>query len=244
MFGSVGLQNPLGLVRVCMLLERELSSKGLYISQSTDFKLLNETRLKVRGEPVGAMHDHRLCDFTGERAFWMGLHDENGNTVGLQAYRLDYVETSLADWLPNYMIGVYMRRNEVMIPSHPSPPRGSISERLRGKLVYVGELWLDKQIKGRNAFDIFTRLGLFMTAIKWNPDAIWGLASEQMARHGHLGRIGFTILERGVLRWTWASDGIDPIEYLCAIEKASIEQLVNEMLSSTSGSGQLLLAGE
>lgn len=234
----------MGMVRVCMLLEKELASRGLHVSQSADFRLLNETRLKARGDMVGAMHDHRLCDFSGERAFWMGLHDEDGRTVGLQAFRLDYVETSLADWLPNYMIGVYMRRNEVMVPSHPSPPRGSISERLRGKLVYEGELWLDKQIKGRQAFDFFTRLGLFVTTIKWNPDAIFALASEQMAKHGHLGRIGFTVLERGVLRWTWASDGIDPIEYLAVIEKPSIEQLVEEMLTSTLSSEPLLLAGE
>jgi hypothetical protein len=244
MFASVGLQNPLGMVRVCVLLEKELASKGFYISQSTDFQLLNETRLNSRGGKIGPMHDPNLCDFSKERAFWMGLHDETGRTVGLQAYRLDYVETSLADWLPNYMIGVYMRRNEVMVPSHPSPPRGSISERLRGKLVYEGELWLDKQIKGRQAFDMFTRLGLFLATIKWNPDAIWGLASEQMAKHGHLGRIGFTILERGVLRWTWASDGIDLVEYLAVIEKQSIEQLLDEMLTSEGTSEILLLAGE
>jgi hypothetical protein len=213
MFASVGLQNPLGMVRVCVLLEKELASKGFYISQSTDFQLLNETRLNSRGGKIGPMHDPNLCDFSKERAFWMGLHDETGRTVGLQAYRLDYVETSLADWLPNYMIGVYMRRNEVMVPSHPSPPRGSISERL-------------------------------LATIKWNPDAIWGLASEQMAKHGHLGRIGFTILERGVLRWTWASDGIDLVEYLAVIEKQSIEQLLDEMLTSEGTSEILLLAGE
>lgn len=241
MIGSVGLQNPLGMARVCVLLEKELAAKGLYVSQSTDFQLLNETRLQSRGDKVGPMHDHTLCDFSRERAFWMGLHDETGRTVGLQAFRLDHVETSLADWLPNYMIGVYMRRNEMMVPSHPSPPRGSISERLRGKLVYEGELWLDKKIKGRQGFDFFTRLGLFLATIKWNPDAIWGLASEQMAKHGHLGRIGFTVLERGVLRWTWASDGIDLVEYLCAIERQSIEQLVDEMLTSESNSELLLL---
>ena len=244
MVGSVGLQNPLGMVRVCVLLEKELAAKGLYVSQSSDFQLLNETRIKSRGDKVGPMHDHNLCDFSKERAFWMGLHDETGRTVGLQAFRLDHVETSLADWLPNYMIGVYMRRNEMMVPSHPSPPRGSISERLRGKLVYEGELWLDKKIKGRQAFDIFSKLGIFLTTVKWNPDAIWGLASEQMAKHGHVGRIGYTILERGFLRWTWASEGIDPVEYLAVIEKLAVEQMVEEMLSANMPTQPLLLAGE
>ena len=174
----------------------------------------------------------------------MSLVDESGKTVGLQAYRMDYVETSLADWLPNYMIGVYMRRNEMMVPSHPSPPKGSISERLRGRLVYEGELWLDPRVKGRQAFDIFTRLGLFLSVVKWNPHAIWALVTEQMAKHGHMTRIGYTVLERGVLRWTWASDGIDLIEYLGVLEKSALEQMLDEMLASTSSAPPLLLAGQ
>ena len=244
MFNTTGLRNPLGLAQVCVGLQKELADKGLSVTQSSDFRLLEETRFRIRGDQVGAMHDHKLCDFSNERAFWMSLVDESGKTVGLQAYRMDYVETSLADWLPNYMIGVYMRRNEMMVPSHPSPPKGSISERLRGRLVYEGELWLDPRIKGRQAFDIFTRLGLFLSVVKWNPHAIWGLASEQMAKHGHVGRIGYTILERGFLRWTWASEGIDLIEYLAVIEKSSIEQTVEEILSARGAQPPLLLAGE
>jgi hypothetical protein len=86
------------------------------------------------------MHDQDVCDFSQERAFWMQLLDSDGQTVGLQAFRCDMIDTSLADWLPNYMIGVYMRRQEIMMPSHPKPPNGSISWKLRGKLVYEGEL--------------------------------------------------------------------------------------------------------
>jgi hypothetical protein len=81
-------------------------------------------------------------------------------------------------------------------------------------------------------FDAFTRLGMLLAVIKWNPDAIWGLASEQMARHGHVGRIGYTILERGFLRWQWASKDIDPVEYLAVIDHVAIEQMIEEMLTT------------
>jgi hypothetical protein len=229
---NTGLHNPLGISRLCAKLEAQLAHAGYGVQLSSDFKLLDQVKLELRAARVGPMHDSEVCDFSNERAYWMRLVDSSGATVGMQAYRCDYVDTSLADWLPNYMIGVYMRREEIMMPGHPKPPRGSISWRLRGRLVYEGELWLAKVVKARNVFDSFTRLGMLLSVVKWNPDAIWGLASEQMARHGHVGRIGYTILERGFLRWQWASKDVDAVEYLAAIEHIAIEQMIEEMLTT------------
>ena len=231
---SKGLHNPLGLAKLCASLDTQLRDGGYTIELSSDFKVFDAIKLEARAYRVAPMHDPDVCDFSGERAFWMRLIDDTGLTVGLQAYRCDYVDTSLADWLPNYMIGVYMRRNEIMMPSQVKPPHGSVSWRLRGRLVYEGELWLAKAVKARNVFDAFTRLGMLLSVVKWNPDAIWGLANQQMARHGHVGRIGYTILERGFLRWQWASKDVDPVEYLAAIERPAIEQLIEESLATES----------
>ncbi len=227
---SKGLQNPLGIAKICASLEAQLLEVGYRVQLSTDFKALDSEKFALRGDRVGPMHDCTVCDFSMERAFWVKLIDVSGQIVGLQAYRCDYVDTSLADWLPNYMIGVYMRREELMMPSQTSPPQGSISWRMRGRLVYEGELWLAKAVKARNVFDAFARLGMMLSIVKWNPDAIWGLASQQMARHGHVGRIGYTILERGFLRWQWAPKDVDPVEYLAAIERPAMEQMVEDML--------------
>jgi hypothetical protein len=225
-----GLHNPLGIARLCAQLEEELLKAGFRVQLSSDFKLFDQTKLALRGVRVGPMHDPDVCDFSNERAFWMRLVDVADQTVGLQAYRCDEIDTSLADWLPNYMIGVYMRRQEMMVPSHAKPPQGSVAERLRGRLVYEGELWLARDVKGKRIFDCFTRLGLLLCCVKWNPEAIWGLAGEQMAKHGHVGRIGYNILERGFLRWLWASKDVDRVEYLAVIERTGIEQLIEEML--------------
>ncbi len=227
-----GLHNPLGIARLIAKLEARLLAIGYSVAVSSDFTLLDKTKLELRKSRVGPMHDAEVCDFSEERAFWMSLVDDKGQTVGIQAYRCDYIDTSLADWLPNYMIGVYMRREEIMMPSHPRPPRGSISWRLRGRLVYEGELWIAPAAKGKNVFDSFARLGMLLCILKWNPNAIWGLASEQMARHGHVGRIGFSILERGFLRWQWASKNVDEVEYLAAIEGSALVQLVEDMLTT------------
>jgi hypothetical protein len=225
-----GLHNPLGIARLCSMLEAELLEAGCRIEVSNDFHLLDRVKQEVRGDRVGPMHDADVCDFSGERAFWLRLVGLKNETLGIQAYRLDNIDTSLADWLPNYMIGVYMRRKEIMMPSHPQPPRGSVSWKLRGQLVYEGELWQCRTLKSKTVFDKFSRLGLLICTLKWDPDAIWGLAGEKMARFGHVGRMGYTILERGFLRWEWASKDIDPVEYLAVVEREGVEQMVEEML--------------
>ena len=228
---KIGIKNPLGITNLVTAMVADLKCNGYSVSVSSDMKKLDQTKLAVRGYRVGPMHDAEVCNFDGERAFWMQLEDSEGVAVGLQAFRYDHIDTSLADWLPNYMIGVYMRRQELMVPSHSNAPMGSVAEGLRGNLVYHGELWLAKHVKARNVFDSFTRLGLFLATIKWNPVAVWALTSEQMARHGHLGRIGYTTIERGILRWQWASRDVDSVEYLALVEQKAIENIVDEMLS-------------
>jgi hypothetical protein len=225
-----GLHNPLGIARLCAMLESELLEAGCRVEVSSDFHLLDKIKQEVRGDRIGPMHDADVCDFSGERAFWLRLVNSDSKIIGVQAFRCDDISTSLADWLPNYMIGVYMRRNEMMVPSSDPITISSIAQRLSGELVYKGELWLAKEVKSKRVFDLFTRLGMLLSYMKWNPTAIWALTSELMARHGHLGRIGFTTVERGFLRWQWASQGVDPVEYLAVTERSGLEQLVADML--------------
>jgi hypothetical protein len=231
---NVGLVQPLAAARAATLLETELQALKLRVQVSNDMVELDTVKRKVRQIPVAPMHHHAVGVFDRERAFWMSMTDQAGEVVGLQAFRFDQIDTHLADWCVNYMIGVYMRQNELMVPAFSKPPEGSIAERLTGKLVYHGELWMAKQLRSRRAFEVFARLGLILSVIKWRPDAIWGLASAQMAGHGHLTRVGYTILERGFLRWQWASEGIDPSEYLVAAELSSLESLIEEMTATAA----------
>jgi hypothetical protein len=231
--GQTGIKNPLELARLCSQLECELLDLGYTVNVCNDMSLLDEAVRRSRSKSVSPMHNPEVCDFSGQRAFWMSLDDPSGETVGLQAFRCDLVDTSLADWCAPYMIGIYMRCNELMVPSIQKPSPDSVANTLRGYLVYHGELWLSKATKNRKTFDCFTRLGLLLSTIKWNPDAIWGLAGEQMAKHGHPNRIGYTTIERGFLKWEWASDGIDPVEYLNVVKRQGLQQIIDEMVVST-----------
>jgi len=227
-----GLRNPLGIARMVVRLESALEAQGLSVKASSDMHGFAAAKLKARGFPAGPMHDADVCDFSDDRAFWMELEATDGTCVGLQAFRCDRVDISLAEWCANYMIGVYMRRNELMVPAHARPPAGSISERLRGKLVYHGELWIAPQVKAANAVDLFTKLGSYIALLKWSPDAIWALTKQRLAQRGMMGRFNFSTVERGFLRWAIASEGIDSVEYLAVSERHFLEQAVEEDITS------------
>jgi hypothetical protein len=229
---ALALEDPLGTARAIAALHDELAGYGHACRISDDLNEFNALKLGLRGERAHPYHDPEICGLGSDRAFWMSLAGSEGGVIAIQAFRLDTVETSLADWAPAYTIGLYMRRQELLIPMHASPPKNSIAERLKGRLVYHGELWIDKAVRNRKVADAFGKLGLLLSLIKWQPHAIWALASQQMATHGHLTRMGYSHLERGFFRWKWASEGIDTVEWLAVAERPAMEQLIADMLTT------------
>ena len=195
--GRIGLKDPLALARLCVQLELQLEEHGYIVTVYNDMQALDAAVQRCRSKPVSPMHNPEACDFSEHRAFWMSMEDHRGVTCGLQAFRCDWIETNLSDWCAPYMIGIYMRCNELMVPNAQRPSKDSIGNTLRGLLAYHGELWVSRQTRSRKVFDAFTRLGLLLSMMKWNPDAIWGLAGENMAKHGHPNRIGYTSIEKG-----------------------------------------------
>jgi hypothetical protein len=223
------IRNPYGAAKAVSKISAEIEELGCQINIESDVQELNSTRIAVRGDAVSPFFDPEVAGLDPDRFFWMKLTSTDGKVVGMQAYRYDYVDTSLADWGPTLTIGLAMRRQELMIPTHSAPPESSVAERIRGKLVFHGEFWIDPHMRNRKLLDSFSRLGMILSYLKWNPDAVWALSSNRMATHGHPNRMGYTYMERGFLRWQWATDGIDLVEWLNIAERHSIEQMLNEM---------------
>ena len=226
------VRNPLGISQTIAKLEYGLKAQGLKLQSGNDMAEFAAIKRSARGFDPAPLHDHTVCDFGEDRGYWMSLTNCSGNVVGIQAYRCDRVDVSLGEWCANYMIGVYMRRNEIMVPSHSKPPRGSIAERLSGTLVYHGELWVDRELKNRKIIELFSKLGSLLVLLKWNPDAIWALTGFHMATRGYASRMGYPYIERGFLRWQWHSENVEEVEYLAVAERDFLQQIVEEELES------------
>ena len=227
MIASLG--NPLALVETVSRLTAECRQMGLDLRLSSDFKEFGAARQQVRSSLVSPMFDPSVTQLDKVTSFWVGGFDKSGKIAAMQAFRADYVMTSLAEWALGWMIGLYVKRQEMVIPRRLDPPEHSRAAQVRGTLVYHGELWIEERYRKTQCLESFTRSGMLMALIKWHPDALWSLIGQGMAVRGQMARIGYGYLERGFFNWDWAPHGAEDIEWIGLAERYQLENMVSEM---------------
>lgn len=234
---AAGLRDPLKTVAAASMLIEAGAEMGFRFNVSNDFTDLARQRRLLRNSDVSPMFDAATSRNLDERGFWMSAADKDGKLVGLQAFRLDEADPNLAEWVLGWMMGLYARRREMIIPRALQTPDHSLSHLVRGRVVYHGELWIDKHSKG--CFNVFPRLGMLLALIKWQPEAIWALTGSAMATRGHMVRMGYGHLEQSFLTWDWEPEGADQSEWIGIAERRHLEFTIAEM-TATEGKYQPL----
>lgn len=225
-----GLADPLRTATAIAGLIRQGTEAGLHFRLGTDFSQLARLRRELRDSDVCPLFDQQICRGLSERGFWMSAEDAKGKTVGLQAFRLDEADPNLAEWVLGWMMGLYARRREMIIPRAVTPPEHSLSHLIRGRIVYHGELWIDKHAKG--CFPVFPRLGMLLAMVKWQPEAIWALTGQSMATRGHMVRMGYGHLEQSFLTWEWEPEGAEQAEWIGIALRRHLEFSIAEMATT------------
>ena len=226
-----GLVDPLAAARAIATLDGTLAKRGFTASLDTNFETFSALRRTLRnGEAEAALFDHHASAITANKAFWMSLADRDGRVVALQAFRADHAEPNLADWALGWVLGIYLKRSELIIPQCIEPPPNSVARKLRGTMAYHGELWLDPSVRGDQVLDPFARLGMLSAYIRWRPKAIWALTNGKMARYANMPHWGYAHQERGFMRWQFLPDGAGESEWLSVADRASLERLIRELV--------------
>jgi len=227
-----GLENPLEFVELITALRGVLAGYGLTFSVSNDMNAFNRTKLECRQIEAAPMFNPAYCQLDG-KAFWVRVANEANETVGLNAYRLDYIDTNLADWATGWMAGLYMKSGKLMVPKALLPPPGSRAGRLSGWLCYHGELWVGKSHRGtREVNESMTFAGHLLAMLKWNPDALWALVVHRIGVRGTGIQNGYPYAERSFLRWEWHPEDIPDNEWLLVAERHEMEHAVYERLEA------------
>jgi hypothetical protein len=229
--GRSGLSDPLRTVDAVNMLQETARQGGYAFNTSNDFSKLAEWRGKLRGSQVSPMFDLAVNRHLDERAFWMWASDQDGTPVAVQSFRLDDADPDLGEWALGWMMGLYAKRQELVVPSAAHVPDHSITSLITGPVAYHGELWIDNHHKG--LFETFTRMGMLLSLVKWQPEALWCLGSKAMATRGHFTRSGYVHIERSFLRWTWEPAGADQVEWIGIADSRHLEFLVSEMTTES-----------
>lgn len=227
---ETGLTDPLRTITAISALLRQGADQGLNFNLSSDFAGLARQRQLLRRSDISPMFDPQASRSLSERAFWMSVSDAEGRIVGLQAFRLDDADPNLAEWVLGWMMGLYARRREMIVPRAVMPPEHSLSHLIRGRIVYHGELWIDRHAKG--CFPLFPRLGMLLAMVKWQPEAIWALTGQSMATRGHMVRMGYGHLEQSFLTWEWQPEGAEQAEWIGIALRRHLEFSIAEMAAT------------
>lgn len=137
-------------------------------------------------------------------AFWVCGHTEDGRLAHTQAVRLvDVGEQSL---------GSYLRRSFRQFPPSGVPldmaasryQAGPGAKRIKGRLCYHGEMWLDEDAghyRGRGLSSVLSRMGFAIALRDLNPDFIFAFMVRSVAFKGLAERAGFMHTEPASLSW-------------------------------------------
>ncbi len=236
------IADPLVVARACARLEAEMSAAGYSVDIDGDFEAFREKRRQIRGGREAPLFDPAVTALSPERAFWMAVNDAQGRLCGLQAFRLDHADPTLGDWALGWVLGIYLKRNELVIPEAVRPPETSVSHRITGPVVYHGELWIDRRVRNRRLVEWFSRLGLLLSLIKWQPVALWALIGNAMATRGHMIRMGYAHVEPGFMRWQFLPEGADANEWLGLADSFSLQHLAEEIVQEACSTPTSMIA--
>ncbi len=223
-----GIRDPLAVVEAVHQIGVSMQKLNLQIEVSSDFARFTELRMIGRNSKTSPMFDPAVNKLDWQNGFWVAGHDLDNKLVCLQAFRRNAVDSSLADWVPGWMAGQYIKRNELVSFNSCTIPSTSITHSVSGNLVYHGELWIDRMSKRRQLADLFPRYGMLMALIKWQPDAIWALVGTGMATRGYMVRLGYAQVENGFLRWNIEPEGAEPVEWVALASRSHLEYLASD----------------
>ena len=223
-----GLDDPISVVKTVNTIVAFLAEHGNEVVVSNDMRRFQEVRTECRDERTSPMFDYEITELDG-KAFWVGIKSQPDKFVGLQACRIDYVDTSLAEWAVGWMSGLYLKRDLLMVPSRRQPYPSSRAFEVHGRLVYHGELWIEPSpLRGIGVASAFCFLGMVLAHMRWQPDAVWALVSNKLATSGHPIRFGYPRVERSFLNWSWSPDDVPNNEWLLLAEFADMENRIAE----------------
>lgn len=198
---------------------RALAELGVTLETRRDFERLQA--LDLPGKTLSPMFAPRHYDLLDQRARWIcGWMD--GEIVHIQAIRLiDTGEASLEDALRSEFARIF------------GPPEagavGPIAEALtdiRGRVVYHGELWTDRRLRGTGAGETLGALGLGAALAEFDPDYLVGFMEQPLAARGFFLREGYFHIEPVGSGWRRGAPFLLESDWVVYAARADLRKLV------------------
>lgn len=214
--------------------QSKIVNRGLTLKESADFELFETT---VRGtEDKYLMEDFspRFFDLHGATAFWVAAYNGEGEVVSVQAAKVENLkDRSLADhW--------HQQQRRIFDDPEPEVKFGHDHAHdayfMRGRIVYHGNLWLRRDLRGAGLAEPLTQLGFLIALLKWSPDYLYGLMAARSAEKGFGIRVGYRrFVPRGT-HWLQAPSHIRPDDWLVYSTRSDLHGLARLIVRTSAES--------
>ncbi|MEL7098112.1 MAG: hypothetical protein AAGM84_04715 [Pseudomonadota bacterium] len=182
-----------------------LSELGIRLVTGRDFKRFKEIASQVR--PDHTVQDPLNCDVADldpKNAMWTIGYDAGGKVVFLQAMKvLQTGHGSVADYLGAHYADFLPERSTIDLSKTRYRP-GPGAMRMRGRIVYSGEFWLDGEmakLRGSRLSNVLSRYVYLLALNELNPDYFIAFMLHGLCAKGVSFRTGWHHTEPHALRW-------------------------------------------
>lgn len=191
--GAPAHRDPLQLSDYIQRLRAKARRAGIEISYEVDFEELRTVSAGLDDRPqVYPVFDPSRSETSRRNAFWIRGTDRAGGIAHFQALRrFNMGETSLADHLIDFK-RLYTHPDANLSVDETDTFGPWFSKSLTGVGVYHGEVWVRKDLRGKELGYVLPRIGIAIAQLTWRPDFLFSIASPEVAYKGLLERYGYT----------------------------------------------------
>lgn len=154
-----------------------LTAQGYDVTVPEDYREIPALVLRTGRPFQNPMHAVSRNDFGKDDAFWLFLTKDGQAVAGCAAVFYDLRHDDFADFLRRTSAQQYQRHDPI---ERIAPP---VLERLRGRLIYVGEMQVHQDFRGNlPVLRAYARMMLSLCALKWSFDFIYAFVPTQHRR--------------------------------------------------------------
>lgn len=225
--------NKLEIVKAVSILSDFLLKMDIHVHESSNFSKLEKAVARLRQLGVTDQFRKEHFELYTENSHWLRFTNSEKRIVAVLAMRFEWLgERTLAEHWQDQQHRIYPQPNRIGKKHSPS------AFMIKGKVVYGGDFYLEPEYRGKRIAGLMVFLGFLMSHLKWDPDWIYGLMADKKAMAGFASQVGFTIAEPRGTHWKSPPKGINPNDWLVAVDRASLRHRAK--LIARSGSPEFL----
>ncbi|OSQ45618.1 hypothetical protein [Marivita geojedonensis] len=199
-----------------------LEARGITVEESSDFETCEARMSAIGKQSITPMLSSAHHDLSKDHAVWLMLR-KDGEDIGGVAARHD---TLRSETLSEYWARSYGRLYKGKGRLRPVPEVHRACDELSGQVVYMGEFFITKEMRGsRHLLSLYTHILFSYCQLRWDPDWLYAFVRADDARKGYATEYGFTRQYPGAHLWDILPEGRAIGEYLVAISSREFRDM-------------------